>query len=117
MRWIYSEALHLLDETAGHIGANAQSAIESVKAEKAFGGDDLGQTIRRWQRAGIPTSIRRELRDQGCTVECLSKLERGLNEPSVATMAQDFPQTIGLIAFSALNGIAALKAAAPSILM
>jgi hypothetical protein len=98
----YLAAIKIYRRVVKKIAASAEIAVISVKKENAFDRTSVELTIRRWQRSGIPAGTREALHEQGCSLEILSAFEAALNDVTVTTLAQDFSQTISLLAYSVI---------------
>jgi hypothetical protein len=112
----YASATRLLHTIGTRIAAEAATAIDSVKNDKRFNSSSLEQTIRRWQRGGIPTVVRQTLLEQGCTVECMRSLELALNNPTVSALAPNFTRTLELLSFHMLMAISSVERQASSVM-
>ncbi len=112
----YGSAIRVLHNFGVRIASQTESAVNFVKNDKRFNSSALEQTIRRWQRGGIPTSVRHTLLEQGCTIECMRSLELALNDPIVSSLAANFTKALQALSFHVLMALSSVKRQAPSLM-
>jgi hypothetical protein len=112
----YGKTVRSLHELGVRIVSESELAVDSIKNDKRFDSSALEQTIRRWQRGGIPNSVRHTLLEQGCTIECMRSLEVALTSPTVSALAPNVAKTLQLLSFHVLKAISSVEKEASSIM-